>query len=568
MIDEPDIVKILRDEEKLGRLNSKSKSSYEELMVTEKPSDEGTKQINGFIEKDIRRKTENTELRNLEEVYQTVFENSAVAIMLTDENEQIIYWNKYAEALLDINKDDLYMKPVKSLYPPEEWKKIRSENIRQKGMQHHLETKILRKNNEVLDVDISLSVLKDREGNVVGSIGIIKDITERKRMENALEESEEKFKQLYEKAPIPYHTLLPSGKITDVNEKWCQILRYKKEDVIGRSIFDFIAEDERDTAKSSFEKKVQSKKSYISGHERTYITKYEAKRIFVINDFFSFDKDNNVKSVYTTMDDITEIKKAEAEIKEAHEALTIVNKELDRKVQKRTAEVERLLRQKDEFISQLGHDLKTPLTILLSVLPMIKKEVKDKDIEDDCGIAIRNVNYIKSLVIETLKIAEISSPDVKFNMVELKLRGALEETIEDKQLVFEGKNIRLKNNINKEIIVKADKLRLEEVFHNLITNAIKYIQAGEGTITFDAEKKKDFVTVSVKDTGIGITKEQLGNIFNDFYKADESRHELGSVGLGLSICKRIIDKHGGRIWAESPGKDKGTTFYFTLKLED
>jgi len=71
--------------------------------------------------------------------------------------------------------------------------------------------------------------------------------------------------------------------------------------------------------------------------------------------------------------------------------------------------------------------------------------------------------------------------------------------------------------------------------------------------------------MSVKDTGIGTNKEQMGKVFNEFYKADDSRHNLGSSGLGLSIVKRIVEKHGGKIWVESPGPDKGSTFYFTLE---
>ncbi len=95
--------------------------------------------------------------------------------MLTDENERIVHWNRYTEKLLGISREELMMRPVKYLYPQEEWKKIRSENIRQKGIQYHMETKMIRNDNELIDVDISLSVLKDRIGNVIGSIGIVKD---------------------------------------------------------------------------------------------------------------------------------------------------------------------------------------------------------------------------------------------------------------------------------------------------------------------------------------------------------------------------------------------------------
>jgi two-component system sensor histidine kinase VicK len=104
---------------------------------------------------------------------------------------------------------------------------------------------------------------------------------------------------------------------------------------------------------------------------------------------------------------------------------------------------------------------------------------------------------------------------------------------------------------------------LGALFDNLISNAVKYSPHG-GTITLDAQDDGEWTTVSVKDTGIGMTREELNHIFEEFYKADWSRHDHMSSGLGLSICKSIVKKHGGRIWAESLGKDKGTTIFFTI----
>jgi signal transduction histidine kinase len=119
--------------------------------------------------------------------------------------------------------------------------------------------------------------------------------------------------------------------------------------------------------------------------------------------------------------------------------------------------------------------------------------------------------------------------------------------------------------IDERMFVNADELQLKEVFNNLSSNAAKFMEHG-GTLTFDAKKMKEenFVMISVKDTGLGMTSEQLNHIFDEFYKADESRHDLSASGLGLPIVKRIVERHGGRIWAESPGPEKGTIFYFTV----
>lgn len=128
-------------------------------------------------------------LQIAEERYRTIFENSAVAITMADEQERLISWNKFTESLLGMTKEDLHLKPIQSLYPKGEWEKIRTHDVRQKGMQHHLETQMARKDGEIIDVDVSLSVLKDPEGRVTGSIGVIRDITERKEADRKIKEA-------------------------------------------------------------------------------------------------------------------------------------------------------------------------------------------------------------------------------------------------------------------------------------------------------------------------------------------------------------------------------------------
>jgi len=254
--------------------------------------------------------------------------------------------------------------------------------------------------------------------------------------------------------------------------------------------------------------------------------------------------------------DITDRKRAE-------EKLALLNRDLEQKVKERTGQVEKLLKQKDEFIGQLGHDIKTPLTPLVTLLPIIKKKEQDPKLKELLDVAVHNVATMKELVMKTLELARLNSTDTKFDTEDVNLSKIAEKIINDQQTICEEKGIKIENNISETVIAKADNLRLREVFDNLITNAIKFTP-DRGTILIDANEEDGTVTVSVKDTGIGLTKEQLDRVFDEFYKADNSRHDLDSSGLGLAICKRIVEKHGGKIWAESPGPGKGSTLYFTL----
>jgi len=314
MNNEPKLIKILNEEEKHRVFQVQPQSEYEEQQMLQESEDRTSNKTFNKVKEDIKRTKDDGGLGAIENTYRTIFENYAVAITLVDEKERIVSWNKYAEELLGMDEKELYLKPVSMLYPPDEWQRIRKENVRQKGIKYRMETKIIRKDKTSFDVEISICVLKSEKGKIVGSVGIIKDIAKQKEMEKALEKSEKRFKQLYENAPVPYHTLSPSGVITEVNGIWCQLLGYRKDEVVGRSIFEFVHETEREIAKASFEKKLQSKIIYPQSNERAYITKTGEKRLFMIRDFFSFDERNDVTAVYTIMNDVTDLKKAEYEL--------------------------------------------------------------------------------------------------------------------------------------------------------------------------------------------------------------------------------------------------------------
>jgi len=251
-------------------------------------------------------------------------------------------------------------------------------------------------------------------------------------------------------------------------------------------------------------------------------------------------------------------------VAERTKEINSLNINLEKKVEERTGEVKKLLKQKDEFISQLGHDLKTPLTPIITLLPLIKKGVEDDELNELLDVTIQNAEYMKNLVVKTLQLARLNSPNTKFEIEDTNLAGESNKIIANNKINFEKNNVKIENMIDDKIMVKADKLRLDELFYNLFTNAIKYSPNG-GTIIIDAQKEDDVVTVSVTDNGMGLTKEQLSHIFDEFYKVDESRHDFYSSGLGLSICKRIVEKHGGRIWAESLGPGKGSKISFTIE---
>ena len=228
--------------------------------------------------------------------------------------------------------------------------------------------------------------------------------------------------------------------------------------------------------------------------------------------------------------------------------------------------LENLLDRKDEFIGQLGHDLKNPLQPLIGLLPSLVEKEADPEKKELLQIMSNNAEHMKELIHDTLELAKLRSETIEFDMEDLNLKQEVDKAIDSQKLLLRDNKIEAVNKISDDIIVEADKLRLSEVFTNLITNSVKYTDESGGSITIDAEKEKGgVIKVSVSDTGIGMTKEQIDKIFDEFYKADKFSSEYSSTGLGLAIVKRIIEKFDGRIWVESDGPGKGSAFYFTLK---
>lgn len=263
-------------------------------------------------------------------------------------------------------------------------------------------------------------------------------------------------------------------------------------------------------------------------------------------------------------------------IKELEDKLQITEKKFnelksnfEQKVIERTVEINKLLKDKSRFIDNLSHDLATPITPLISLLPMLRDELtkpESKELMDTC---IRNVEYLKRVINNARELSDISTTDLllkRENLLEI-----INILIKKYEVVFKSYNINVNKNIKKDVFIKTEKNRLIQLLDHITSNAIYSMPKG-GSLTFESKpvKKENepYVKVAIKDTGVGLTREQTDRLFDEFYKTDDSRHKLDSTGLGLSICKKIIEKHGGKIWADSHGQEKGTTIYFTIPSKD
>jgi len=265
--------------------------------------------------------------------------------------------------------------------------------------------------------------------------------------------------------------------------------------------------------------------------------------------------------------DITDQKKIEDDLKKAHHLLEHYNKDLEKKVEERTIEINKLLKQKNQFIYQLGHDLKNPLGPLINLVPILEKHCCNEETSEVFRVIQRNINYMKNLVKKTLELARLNSTDTVLKYQNLHLSSELNDIIKTNKSTFDNDNILVHNNVPDYIRIYADPLCIHELFHNILNNAVKYSPGG-GTISIDAEKLDMAIQIKITDEGNGMTEKQIRHIFDEFYKADASRHDFDSSGLGLPICKRIMERHNGRIWVESKGIGQGSAFYLHFPISD
>jgi PAS domain S-box-containing protein len=410
--------------------------------------------------------------------------------------------------------------------------------------------------------------------------------------------------------PLPFVTINPALKIIDMNTSFLVTLGYAQYEILSTTI-DVLFKNKQDLdniiTKTHDSGIIKNYETIISTKEKkeipvsvTCVLRTDEKGSFIgyfiafidVTDLKLVEKslheklDRLQKSELATlniMDDLQhtiqaltiaetkiseknkDLQKINTELMLAREELTILNRDLEKKVKERTADVEKLLKQKDEFIDQLGHDLKTPLTPLIILLPIIKEREQDPQLKELLEVISNNLYYMKNLVIKTLTLAQLNTPSSTLSFQDTNLFEYIQDIIDMDRPLFEGKQVILENNIPKDTMVQVDLIQGKELFDNLISNAVKYSQGNNVKLTLEAKKQDNMILVSVKDSGIGLEVHQIQHVFDEFYKADSSRHDLESTGLGLSICKRIVEQHGGKIWVESLGKGQGSTFLFTLK---
>ena len=467
-------------------------------------------------------------------------------ILLVDKDLSIVEANDRALEFYQYTRDEFIGMNVDKIRSTETLSQIPGNvNIVEENESATFETVHRRKDNTTFLVEISSRVITIEGSKYYQSIA--RDITERKRVENILKESEERFRNIFEESPF---SILMSDKdfsIIRANQSFCNFIGYREEDLKSFTFRDFTHSDYIGNDEISLLELVSGK-----------IPVYHTEKRYIRNDGSEIwgsttvsivrNKQDEVQFLLVMIEDITSRKKAEAELIAAKE---------------KAEESDKL---KTAFLHNVSHEIRTPMNAIIGFSALLNdNELSDEDRRQYIDIIFQSGSQLLSIINDIVDIANVESGQAKVNLTEVNLNSTL-RSLNDQFSIYGKQNfvsIHLKTTLSdNDSKIVTDNTKLVQILSNLINNAIKFTK--NGLINFGYTLKDKYIEFFVSDSGIGIPPEYHSRIFDRFFQVDSAvSRQYSGTGLGLSICKGYVELLGGEIKVESE-LGKGALFLFTI----
>jgi PAS domain S-box-containing protein len=460
-------------------------------------------------------------------IHQVINPNIHSCILL-DVNPSFLHFSGYSEVeLIGYSFDNLPL-----IYNPKQGLLLKEE-LKNKGYVRNLEFDWLTKSGEVKTSLVSCETIVIDTKDCV--ISIIKDITDRKKTEENLKQSEERFRTAFENAGSGMALVSLNGYFIRVNRALCQILGYDSPDLLTKKVTEIITGEE---LPKGFDLAYQFLSGQITNYQVEKSCLHKSGKIIWVLLNVSLLSDSNSNPLYF----IWQIQ----DISERHE-------------------VEQL---KNEFVSVVSHEVRTPLTAIKGALEILATGIlvdEPQEAEQMLKIAVSNSERLLRLVNNILNLEMLDSDKMRLNLELCDINIMVKQAMETVQPIAQQKSMEISYSTldvhNSKIL--ADEETIIQVLTNLLSNSIKFSHTGTKVEIYATMGDKEII-VAVKDYGKGIPPDKLESIFERFEQVDVSdSRQKGGTGLGLAICKNIVEKHQGKIWVEST-LDNGSTFYFTL----
>lgn len=470
----------------------------------------------------------------------SLVENSDEAILSRDLEGRIVSCNKAAERLYQFPAEELIEKSFSLLATPEDgaglqevWRKVCWD-----GAISHVESKRLRKDGTAVEVSLTLAPIRDAHGAIVGVSDISHEITQRKQAE----------RQLARLALVANRTdnlvviTDSAGKIEWVNDAFSRLTEYSLEEAVGRKPGEFLQGPETDPKVVAFmHDHLQRREGFnveilnYSKSGRKYWVAIEARPVF---------NELGAVSGYVALEtDVTVRKQAEKEAREAIE-------------------------RRDRFLAMLSHELRNPLGAIVNARRVIELGASDPDcVAQGCGVIRRQSAQMARLLDDLLDVARVTQGKIQLAKESLDLTRLAADVLEIIEPLAAARRQKLEVDIPPgPLWIRGDRLRLQQVQVNLLTNAVKYTPPS-GAIKFSIAQEENEAVIRVHDNGVGIPHDMLAHVFDLFVQCHETVDRAdGGIGVGLTLVRHLVDLHGGSVSARSDGPGFGSEFAVRLPL--
>ncbi|MGQ9507153.1 MAG: PAS domain S-box protein [Candidatus Bathycorpusculaceae bacterium] len=480
---------------------------------------------------------------------ETIFETASEGIMTVDEKENITFTNRAFAEMLGYDEHELIGVNLRKFVDEEGFQKIRKQTeIRRRGETSRYEIALYHKDGKPRILQVSASPLWNEKGEYEGAISIIMDVTERRKMEEKLKESEERLKRLIEYAPDAIYLNDLQGRFLDGNKQAEALIGYKKKELIGKSILEtgIFPEKYLPKIKEAMERNIRGEKY---GPEEFELIRKDGKTVFAEISAFPIISSGKIEVIGIARD-ITERKQLQKKLEEYTQRLEELVEQRTKalkEAQEQLIKSERLAAV-GQVAAMVGHDLRNPLTGIKSAVYYLKNKLSvhmDKNIKEMLRLIEENVEYANKIISDLMEY----SREIKLELREVTPKAIISETL---LTVDIPRGIQILDLTRDSPKIKVDIDKMKRVFGNIINNAVDAMPKG-GKITITSKELDGNVEIAFTDTGAGIRKDVLEKIWTPFFTTKSK-----GMGLGLPICKRLVEAHGGKISVESK-VGRGTT---------
>jgi PAS domain S-box-containing protein len=478
----------------------------------------------------------------------SIVESSEAAMIGKNLDGIIQSWNAAAERLFGYTAEQAIGRHISLVIPPDrlaEEDKIIS-TLKAGRRIEHFETERVRADGRRVQISLTVSPIKDDDGNVIGASKIVRDITrereteaERARLVTLIENSKD-FIAICDLDGIPIY----------VNRAGLDLVGLESVAAArGVHIWDFFFAEDQDRIRNELFPRVlatgHGELEVRFRHFKTAEARWMAYKVLALT-----DEDGKPIAVGTVSQDITH------------------RKALENDLRRLAAELAESNQRKSEFLATLAHELRGPLAPLKNVVEIWKRSTSAEQLAPARATMERQLGQMVRLVDDLLDLNRITHNRLELRQARLELATVIEHALETARPLADARRHELEVTLPKEpLYLQGDAARLAQVFSNLLSNSCKYTDQG-GKISLTAQRRGDDVIIAVKDTGVGIPADRIASVFDMFSQADPTlEHAQGGLGIGLTLVKQLVAMHGGTVEARSGGRGLGSEFIVTLPID-